>query len=162
MNADAVIARVEKWLGWHGGFTGYVERVKEGATGWSQLRSNIWLAVHDLTTVHPQAVGDAAEVERLREALGERLRALAVRLRSDVASWNDNPSSECRNERLAIAKECEALALRPQAGDADVVGERAPDEDWLAEVLDDSLDMDWTGRVGARAIIAAWSKRHGD
>ncbi len=35
-----------------------------------------------------------------------------------------------------------------------------PSEDWLADVLDDSLDMDWTGRVGARAIIAAWETRH--
>ena len=29
------------------------------------------------------------------------------------------------------------------------------DEDWLAEVIDDSLDVDWTGRIGARAIISA-------
>ena len=36
----------------------------------------------------------------------------------------------------------------------------APDEDWLTDVIDDSLDMDWTGRVGAPAIIAAWDKRH--
>jgi hypothetical protein len=28
-------------------------------------------------------------------------------------------------------------------------------EDWLADVIDDSLDMDWTGRVGAQAIIRA-------
>ena len=26
-------------------------------------------------------------------------------------------------------------------------------EDWLAEAIDDSLDMDWTGRVGARSIM---------
>ncbi|WP_203309783.1 hypothetical protein [Sphingomonas beigongshangi] len=29
------------------------------------------------------------------------------------------------------------------------------DEDRLAEIIDDSLDMDWTGRVGARAILRA-------
>lgn len=29
------------------------------------------------------------------------------------------------------------------------------DEDWLTDVIDDSLDMDWTGRVGAKAIIRA-------
>lgn len=26
-------------------------------------------------------------------------------------------------------------------------------EDWLADAIDDSLDMDWTGRVGARSIM---------
>lgn len=29
------------------------------------------------------------------------------------------------------------------------------DEDWLTDVLNDSLDTDWTGRDGAKAIIAA-------
>lgn len=32
------------------------------------------------------------------------------------------------------------------------------DEDWLTDVIDDSIDMDWTGRVGAQAIIRALSK----
>jgi hypothetical protein len=27
------------------------------------------------------------------------------------------------------------------------------DEDWLAETIDDSLDVDWTGRVAARLIL---------
>jgi len=27
------------------------------------------------------------------------------------------------------------------------------DEDWLAETIDDSLDVDWTGRVAARCIV---------
>jgi len=40
--------------------------------------------------------------------------------------------------------------------------EAAPSEDWLAEVLDDSLDMDWTGRVGAQAIIREWDRRYVD
>jgi hypothetical protein len=52
-----------------------------------------------------------------------------------------------------------AAALTEPARKADRLGE-APDEDWLTDVIDDSLDMDWTGRVAARAIIAAWEKRH--
>lgn len=52
---------------------------------------------------------------------------------------------------------CATQPATPEpAGEGEV-----PDEDWLTEVLDDSLDMDWTGRVGARAIIAAWDERHG-
>lgn len=35
-----------------------------------------------------------------------------------------------------------------------IVETLALDEDWLADVIDDSLDMDWTGRVGARAIVS--------
>jgi len=31
-------------------------------------------------------------------------------------------------------------------------------EDWLAEVIADSLDMDWTPHDGARAIIKALTK----
>lgn len=27
------------------------------------------------------------------------------------------------------------------------------DEDWLAETINDSLDVDWTGRVAARLIL---------
>lgn len=45
--ADTVTAAVEKWLGQQGGFRAYAERVESGATGWSQLRSTIWLAVFD-------------------------------------------------------------------------------------------------------------------
>ncbi|SEM55320.1 hypothetical protein SAMN05192583_0603 [Sphingomonas gellani] len=56
-----------------------------------------------------------------------------------------------------LVQPVEVAALSP----ATDKGEVAPDEDWLADVLDDSLDMDWTGRVGARAIIAAWGTRHG-
>jgi len=33
------------------------------------------------------------------------------------------------------------------------------DEDELTEILDDSLDMDWTGRVGARAIIRHYERQ---
>lgn len=33
-----------------------------------------------------------------------------------------------------------------------------PDEDWFEEVLSDSLDMDWTMRDGARAIVRALAK----
>lgn len=29
------------------------------------------------------------------------------------------------------------------------------DEDWLADVISDSFDMDWTARDGARAILRA-------
>jgi len=32
------------------------------------------------------------------------------------------------------------------------------DEDWLADVIADSLDMDWTPHDGARAIIKALAK----
>ena len=34
----------------------------------------------------------------------------------------------------------------------------APDEDWLEEVISDSLDMDWRPRDAAKAIIARWSE----
>ncbi len=27
-------------------------------------------------------------------------------------------------------------------------------EDMIAEAIDDSLDMDWTGRIGAKAVLA--------
>jgi len=33
------------------------------------------------------------------------------------------------------------------------------DEDELTEILDDSIDMDWTGRVGARAIIRHYERQ---
>lgn len=32
-------------------------------------------------------------------------------------------------------------------------------EEWLADILTDSLDADWTGRTGARAIIARVEER---
>lgn len=32
------------------------------------------------------------------------------------------------------------------------------DEDWLTDVIDDSIDMDWTGRVGAKAIMRELAK----
>ena len=35
----------------------------------------------------------------------------------------------------------------------------APDEDWFEEVIGDSLDMDWTARDGARAIVRRWPER---
>lgn len=44
--ANQVIAEVERWLNHQGGFLAYADRVRSGATGWSQLRSKIWLAVH--------------------------------------------------------------------------------------------------------------------
>lgn len=53
-----------------------------------------------------------------------------------------------------------ALATQPATGRT--MGGEAPSEDWLAEVLDDSLDMDWTGRVGAQAIIREWDRRYVD
>jgi hypothetical protein len=34
----------------------------------------------------------------------------------------------------------------------------APDEDWLEEVISDSLEMDWRPRDAAKAIIARWSE----
>jgi hypothetical protein len=33
-------------------------------------------------------------------------------------------------------------------------------EDEIADVLTDSLDMDWTGRIGARAILR-WAEEKG-
>lgn len=32
------------------------------------------------------------------------------------------------------------------------------DEDWLTDVIDDSIDMDWTGRIGAKAIMRELAK----
>jgi hypothetical protein len=35
-------------------------------------------------------------------------------------------------------------------------------EDLIAEAIDDSLDMDWTGRVGARAVVDMLKQREAD
>jgi hypothetical protein len=32
-------------------------------------------------------------------------------------------------------------------------------EDEIAEVIDDSLDMDWTGRIGAKAVVRFLKER---
>lgn len=61
----------------------------------------------------------------------------------------------------AIARWNTRAAPTYEAGRRDM-REEAPSEDWLAEVLDDSLDMDWTGRVGAQAIIREWNRRYVD
>jgi hypothetical protein len=44
--ADRVIADVQKFINNQGGFAAYAEQVANGTTGWSRLRSTIWLSVN--------------------------------------------------------------------------------------------------------------------
>lgn len=51
------------------------------------------------------------------------------------------PATPTKTERLVEAEGIETV-----------------DEDWLTDVINDSIDMDWTGRVGAKAIMRELAK----
>jgi len=110
------------------------------------------LAIMDFRAL--AATDQAAEVEHYRAALERIAKGTTVHLEGGEA-W---PSPLGARNSQEIARR--ALATQPATGRT--MGGEAPSEDWLAEVLDDSLDMDWTGRVGAQAIIREWDRRYVD
>jgi hypothetical protein len=74
---------------------------------------------------------------------------LKARMARTLDEWRefepeDDWSGYQRDHKLALS----ALETVPAA----------PDEDWLEEVISDSLEMDWRPRDAAKAIIARWSE----
>ena len=74
-------------------------------------------------------------------------------------NWTDADYSERRISWKEAEANAAATALLlsnlPTIIAALKVAELVRDEDWLAERISDSLDVDWTPRDGARTIIAA-------
>jgi hypothetical protein len=111
------------------------------------------------------ATDQAAGVERYRKALETMCLAVEYSAGCDEGITPDEASSEIMSYAgayLATAYDEARAALATQPATGRTMGGEAPSEDWLAEVLDDSLDMDWTGRVGAQAIIREWDRRYVD
>lgn len=109
-------------------------------------------------TAQPSSQAEREDVAR--EVLAEQLHGFGE-LRRAILSGDDVTGDPMIGPVPVIAAML-AFSDREHATPRSMPEEvvEAPSEDWLADVIDDSLDMDWTGRVGARAIIARWNERH--
>jgi len=83
--------------------------------------------------------------------------------RRALAILNDNPPSDAGSTTPSGGEGVRACQVPPpgwrctRAASHDGPCAAIPDgdlQDEIADALDDSLDMDWTGRVGARAVMA--------